>query len=154
MTRALAMPVAALLIAAIGCGEGYVMRGKVVEGPISSISVVGANDPRLAGPPIEGATLRFMLDPRSVDRTALGSIVSYEDGTFGLPMDQFGAGLLLYEVEAVARADKFKQVKATFALPSADKRVLITLAPGQGTVRGNLDEREQIEDELRRYGTR
>ncbi len=114
-----------------GCGQDvYTLRGQVVRGPVGQVVVVDEDDPRLAGPAVEQAVLRFTLDPRSLGREPLGSTFSTSDGSFTIPINIFGAGTLLHEVGVSARAAKFSPTRGVFVLPGREKRLLVTMSPG------------------------
>ena len=131
-----------------GCGGGAVMRGKVVSGPQSMVMVVTEDDPRLAGPGLDGVTIQLTLDPRSLGRKPLGNGATYNDGTFAIPINEFGAGLLEYEVGVLARLEGRQYAEGYFKLPPSSQRVLIIMAKGQDTYREFEDPRKDIE----RYG--
>jgi hypothetical protein len=131
-----------------GCGGGAVLRGKVVSGPQSMVMVVTEDDPRLAGPGLDGVTIKLTLDPRSLGRKPLGAGSTYGDGTFAIPINEFGAGLLEYEVGALARAEGHQYAEGYFKLPPPSQRVLIVMAKGHDTYREFEDPRKDLE----RYG--
>lgn len=115
----------------VGCA-GYTLDGKVVAGPMSSISVVSADDPRFDQPGLGGVTIEAMIDPDKLSREHGGSGYSDGGGTFSIPISQIGAGMLEYDVRVVAQSTGFKPAAKTFALPGDGKRLLITLQPGEG----------------------
>ncbi|MBI1371937.1 MAG: hypothetical protein GC159_04140 [Phycisphaera sp.] len=128
-----------------GCAsEGYVLRGKVVEGPVSSISVVAADDPRLAGPAVAGASVDLTLDPLSLGRRPLGNTTSYTDGMFQIPVDEFGAGTLEYHVGILARAQGHDTAEDVFMLPSSSRRILIVLKRGADRYRPKDDTLKEL----------
>lgn len=122
---------AAVVLAGMGC-ESYQLRGKVVSGVSSSIEVVGRGDERLKGPGIGGARVEGWIDPQRLDREQLPSRTTAADGTFALPVSATGAGLLEYDVWLTASAVRRRAASSTFRLPGSDRRVLITLGPGDG----------------------
>jgi hypothetical protein len=130
-----------------GCGQDvYTLRGQVVRGPVGQVVVVDADDPRLAGPAIEQAVLRFTLDPRSLGREPLGSTYSTTDGSFAIPINIFGAGSLLHEVGLSARAAKFSPTRGVFILPGRGKRLLVTMTPGMDIPDPTEPTPEQLRD--------
>ena len=137
--------VAAMLLAVMfaGCGA-YQLRGRVVEGPRSEASVIGADDPRLAGPPIADATVRFILDPQSAGRKVLGQTVTDDSGNFVLPVDVLGAGTLEYELLVIARADKKAPAMSVVQVPSSGRRILVTLQPGRDRPVSDVDALDKI----------
>lgn len=131
-----------------GCGGGAMVRGKVVSGPESVVTLVGEDDPRLAGPGLDGATVRLTLDPRSLGRKPLGSASTYADGTFAIPVNEFGAGVLEYELGVLSRLQGRQSAEGFVPWPSGAQRVLVVLARGQDTYR----EPEDPLKDLERYG--
>ncbi len=123
---------AAMLLAlgAYGCG-GYVLTGRVVEGAASEVAVVRGDDPRLAGPPIGGASVRIMLDPQSLGGELVGTVSTGEDGRFAVPIDATGAGVLEYDVLVEVRASERDSAYRVLPLPPNKRTVLVTLAPGR-----------------------
>lgn len=150
MTRRALLLIACGLTAVLltGCGGGTILRGKVVSGPQSMVMVVPGDDPRLAGPGIDGVTVALTLDPRSLGRKPLGDGVSYGDGTFAIPINEFGAGLLEYEIGVLARIEGREHAEGFFKLPPGGQRVLIVMAKGADTYR----EFEDPRSEIKRYG--
>jgi len=124
---------AVLLLCVVGWGcETYQLRGKVVAGASSSIEVLRAGDDRLDGPGIAGARVSGWLDPDRLDRERLPSRSTEPDGTFAVPVSATGAGLLEYDVWLTASASQREAASRVMRLPGSDKRVLITLGPGDG----------------------
>ncbi|MEM0913221.1 MAG: hypothetical protein AAGB29_04640 [Planctomycetota bacterium] len=121
----------AVVVTAWGC-ESYQLRGKVVSGVSSSIEVVGRDDERLAGPGIAGARVEGWIDPDRLDRERLPTRSTDADGEFALPVTATGAGLLEYDVWLTASAVRRLSASTTIRLPGSDRRVLITLGPGDG----------------------
>ena len=135
----------------VGCGEGvgYQLRGRVVPGPTPAVVVVDADDPRLGGPDgLSGAVLTVTLDPRSLGRKQIGTGVTKPDGTFEIPIEEFGAGFLEHEIAVLARAAGYVSAENAVELPSSRKRVLVILTPG----RDRHKSRYTPGDDLRRYG--
>lgn len=118
----------------VGCG-GYHLTGKVIEGPVPSVSVVDRHDPRLEQPGLAGASIQAVIDPNDIGRKRLDPQSSGGDGAFAIPVGKLGAGFLEYEVQVVGRGAGYQSAVNTFPLPGGDKRVLITLTPGRDTYR-------------------
>lgn len=131
-----------------GC-ETYALRGKVVDGGTSAVMLVDKNDPRLDADGISGATIEATVDPRSLSRQRIPAVSSDADGGFSLPVNITGAGLLEYEAMIVARYPQMAPAVRFMPLPSSDKRLLITLAPGEDKL--NLM-RTDIIEETRQLG--
>ena len=123
--------VSSLLLVLSGCA-GYTLDGKVVAGPVSSISIVDRDDPRFLEPGLRGVTLEAMIDPDQLSREHGGSAYSDGSGEFSMPISQFGAGFLEYDVRLVAQATGYKPASKTFPLPADGRRLLITLEAGEG----------------------
>jgi hypothetical protein len=112
-----------------GCST-YQMRGRVVEGLAPEIRVVEADDPQLQRPAVNGVRIEVTLDPQSLGRKTLTPVTTNEAGEFALPIDEIGAGMLVYEVQVLARRPGYKHAAEFVKVPGADKRLLIVLAPG------------------------
>jgi len=149
MTRCALMLLAGLLVAGgAGC-QPYALRGKVIEGPESTVSVVSANNERFAGVGVPGATVQVTLDPQSLGRKQIGSVTTDADGSFSLPVNETGAGVLEYQIMVVGRARGFDSANELLMLPGADKRLLITLERGRDTYRPERDPIEEAEPYLK-----
>lgn len=136
--------IATLLLA--GCGGGYRLKGKVVEGPVAMVEVVDADDPRYveqdrsAG----GAVVWAVFEPNNgIDRERLGRFVTDGEGRFEVPIDAVGAGLLMYEVELLARRTGHQGAMGVVPLPGRGGAVLITLPRGVDTLRPEEDYLDQ-----------
>ncbi|MBI1370635.1 MAG: hypothetical protein GC162_18510 [Planctomycetes bacterium] len=123
--------ISALAALSAGCSSGYTLRGKVVTGPEALVSIVPADDPRLAGPGVESATIELTLDPRSLGRRVLSTNAAYGDGQFQIPVQEFGAGVLDYELGVLVRANGYAPTAGIFRLGSQDLRLLIVMTKGQ-----------------------
>lgn len=135
---------------ATGCAsEGFTLQGKVVRGPIGMAEVVKADDPRLAGPPIDGASLEFAFDPRSLGREPAGQTYTRADGTFRLPIKKFGAGFLEHEMSVLARASEHRFVRDLFILPGSDKRLLVTMPRGRDSYQPPEDSFDTLREHFR-----
>lgn len=119
------------LLAAGGC-QPHMLQGRVISGPISSVYVVPKSDTRLQqGQPVSMAHVQFTLDPNSLGLKRLGTHATEQNGEFAVPIDEFGAGLLEYELGVVARRRGFNSANMVVPFPSSDKRLLIILASGR-----------------------
>ena len=148
LMRRLFWRVAAVLLLAglVGCSS-YAMQGRVVRGDSSSVEVVSKDDPRLDAPPLGRATLEAVLDPRHLNRRRLPVVTSDDTGRFAVPIDATGAGFLDYDVRVLARREDHTPAEAIVPLPGSNKRVLVTLAPGEDAS-GGLGE-DPLEESLR-----
>jgi len=114
----------------VGCGSGYQLRGKVIEGDISFIAVVSPDDPRLDGPGVAGVSISLLSDPNKLNKETLGETISTGDGSFSIGVDRVGAGFFMYDVGLSADRTGFEHATSQFRLPPGDRRVLIMLRPG------------------------
>lgn len=130
-----------------GC-ETYAIRGKVIDGGTSSITLVNKGDDRLAGDGFGGAEVRAILDPDKLSRKDLGTVIAAQDGTFALPVHEVGAGLLEYKVMVVVRYPHCAPAARLMELPPGDKRLLVSLSAGED----KLDLDYNIVDETRQLG--
>lgn len=135
----LSFALALLAASAMGGCAGYTLKGKVIRGDISYIAVVDANDPRLEGPGLSGATLSLETDPDKLRREFVGDAVSDGAGNFSISVQRPGAGILIYDVGLEVRRKGYEGVRQMFRLPPKGKRMLITLRAGPDT----LEEREE-----------
>lgn len=135
-----------VLFAVAGC-ETYAVQGRVVEGDVSRVTVVHAEDPRLEGKPVRGARVLAILDPESLGRQRLPATTSDEAGAFRMPVDAVGAGLLSYRLGVAVRASKRRPAEGVFPLPGRKQRLLVELASGADRATG-LEE-DVVQDSLR-----
>lgn len=127
----------------MGACESYILRGRVIEGRAAEVVVVESGDSRLETPGIEGAQLTVQVDPRRASRKTIAKRLSTEKGDFAIPIEEFGAGLLEYEMGLTARKPGFQRAEGYFKLPGQGKRVLIVLTPGRDI---GEDDDELLED--------
>ena len=127
MVTMLMLAGAAVMLPACG---GYQLRGKVVEGTQPGVVVVDDGDPRLKSVGIGGASVEVMLDPMYVNRKTLGKVYSGGDGTFALPVGEFGAGVLEYNISVLARERNHSFAYEQMLMPGSSKRLLIVLPRG------------------------
>lgn len=125
------MLAACLALVLAGC-ESYQLRGKAVAGMVSTVEVVDANDERLEGPGLSGVRIEGWIDPDRLDREQLPIRSTDGNGSFAIPVTATGAGFLEYDLYVAASAAQRSQASQTLRLPGANKRLLITLAPGDG----------------------
>lgn len=120
---------ASLLV--LGCGQ-YQMRGVVVEGVASMIRVVHEDDPRLLeGYGLPLAVIESTLDADRISRKQLPRGISDVDGTFGVPVDETGAGYLDYYVRVIVRKVGYDTAVQDLRVPGPGERLLITLSRGE-----------------------
>jgi len=135
------LPLLLLLLLLPACAAGYEMRGRVIEGSISTIVVVNKNDPRLGEQAfgLGGAAIDATLDPQRLNRQHLPRGVSQLNGEFAIPVSAAGAGFLEYDVEVLAQLPGHAPAIGSFRLPGGSKRVLVILAPGAGEAKSRQD---------------
>lgn len=152
ISRAFAMVLLALGAAMLlsGCGS-YEMQGRVVQGDLSYVQVVDADDPRLSGGTgLTGVSIRLMMDPMRAGRKVLGETVSGASGEFSIPVDKVGAGYLEYDVGLGARRRGFETAESFFRLPPGKKRILVMLSPGTST-EGMFNDEHDLMKEYERF---
>lgn len=135
-----------VMLTAAGC-ETYALRGWVVEGDASRVTVVEASDPRLEGRPVKGARVLAVLDPENLGRERLPAATSDESGRFAIPVDAVGAGVLTYRVGVSVRMSGRTPAEAVFPLPGRGERVLVEIASGSD--RPTELEEDVVEESLR-----
>ncbi|MEM9418237.1 MAG: hypothetical protein AAGA25_04160 [Planctomycetota bacterium] len=140
--------VAGLLMCLVGCSP-YRLQGVVVAGDMPGVEVVKKNDPRLAeaGPGVAGATLAVLLDPQRLSPEQIGEGHSDAEGGFALPIDAFGAGTLMLDIELRASRPGYASVAERFVLPGGNERVIVTVQRGED--RRSLESENILRDTLR-----
>jgi len=132
LKRRIALAVGALALAlcfGTGCSS-YSLKGKVIEGDISYVAIVGQDDPRLQQEGIGSVSLRLETDPDKISRETAGEGLSQADGSFSVPFNQMGGGVLLYDVGLSARKPGYETVEHAFRLPPKNRRILVIMRPG------------------------
>jgi len=124
-----------IAVAGLTSCTGYTLHGKVIEGDISYATVVSSTDTRLGGPGVAGVAVTLETDPGRLKREPAGSATTDPSGEFSIRVRRPGAGFLIYDVGIEAHRPGYQGVRHEFRLPSASKRVLITLQPGADTLR-------------------
>jgi hypothetical protein len=123
---------AALLLATLllpACSQ-YSLRGHVIEGNSPGLIIIDADDERLTLPGLSDASIEITLDPNSLGKKQIANSRSLPTGSFDIPIDEFGAGVLRYELGALVRLHGYRATHQLFWMPPTDKRLLITLKPG------------------------
>lgn len=134
----------------LGACQPYTLRGRVVQGDISYITIVARDDPRLSSAGISGVQLNVVIDPGRLDRTRIQGTISGADGEVSIPIKKYGAGLLKYEASLVARRQGFHTAESIFDLPKKNRRVLVVLSPGTDSFDANPG--RTVEDDLKQFG--
>lgn len=136
MIRRILLNLAAVLLCGAvltGCSGGYRVQGRVIEGSTSMALVVDSDDPRLQQPGVGGVAIDLMLDPRSLGRKPGGSEVSMPDGNFAVPISEFGAGVLEFQLGVTAYRNGFNPTETFVAMPNFNKRLLIMMTKGRNS---------------------
>jgi len=128
-TSVLWVAMAVYLVVLGGCSS-YALRGVVLEGEAPMVIVVDDDDERLQESGIVQASIESKLDPRSLGSTTLTPTVTDNKGRFAIPIEEFGAGTLEYEVMLFARRRGFSPTEQIIPVPSSGKRVIIYLTKG------------------------
>ncbi|MBL8746727.1 MAG: hypothetical protein JNK58_10275 [Phycisphaerae bacterium] len=150
MNTRLLPSLAAMALLTTACGP-HTMRGRVVVGESSYITVVDQDDHRLhENNGVAGALLKLQLDPGRINRRVIAEETSDDDGTFTLPVDEFGAGVLELECGLLARRRGFKSAEGVFMLPSKGKSILIVMTPGRDAA-GAYDEEPSAQEQIERF---
>ena len=129
-----------------GCGS-YELKGRVVRGDVSWAGVVDKDDPRLQEAGVAGVQISLVTDPMKINRERVSGSLSDNAGDFALPVDEPGAGFLIYDVGAYASKPGYLDAEGFFRLPSKDKRLLIVMHPGQSQNRAGTVGRESLYDQ-------
>jgi len=123
-----------LLFAGLNGCEAYRMQGVVVEGAMSTMTVVSKDDPRLTqGNGIPMATIEVTLDPDRLSRKDMQRELSDVNGRFAVPVDEPGAGFLEYDVRIIIQRNGYNTATRDIRLPGSDQRLLVTLVNGEDT---------------------
>ena len=128
--RCASLSLALFLLLLLPACSGYHIRGAVIPGHEPIVLVVDKDDARLRDGLVH-ASIEATLDPQSLDRKHLGKTVTDHTGQFALPVSQFGAGMIEYDLQIIARRQGFAPTVQRLPLPPSGKRVLIYMAPGQ-----------------------
>lgn len=135
-------------------GCSYAVEGRVVRGEVSMVEVVDAGDARLSDPSIalSGVGVHVQADPTSLRRKTLGRAVSSRDGGFRVPVDEFGAGVMEFDLGVFARKKGYEPAEGFLRKPGGGRRVLVTLTPGQDRATGEQPDslRDEFGDQLLR----
>jgi hypothetical protein len=143
---AFAITLITVLVSLTACG--HPLRGKVVQGPASTIEVVHEMDPRLQGHGIANVEVLVRRDPHRPGSQLVGRERTGSTGDFSMRIQEFGAGWMHEEWLVQARSHGFQNASSVMKLPSGRWRLLITLAPGTATP---FDVHEEILEDLERW---
>ncbi|MEM1213422.1 MAG: hypothetical protein AAGI68_14135 [Planctomycetota bacterium] len=143
---------AVVLVFAGGCG-GYVLKGRVVEGPGPAVMVVGAGDERyeMSDSSGSGAEVLVTVDPFSIRPNRMRPVVADGSGYFEVPIREQGAGFLEYEIRMIVKRAGYRSADETLDLPASGRRLLVVLPRGQDRVEPKR-ERDVLRDALEESG--
>lgn len=114
-----------------GCG-GYKLEGRVVAGEASYITIVDRDHPMLRdGRGLGGASVHLQENPGRLNASTLGRTVSDSDGSFSIPVDLLGAGMLEHNVGLFVRRTGSEPAELPFRLPGKGKSLLVVLKSGE-----------------------
>ena len=115
-----------------GCGGGYVITGRVVEGGFGSAQFVKADDAELVEPGLPHASISVYRDANRPNQRLITKGRTNEHGMIEIPINEFGAGWMqeTWLIEVVKHG--YETVQTVIELPSSgkDMRLLVVLAPG------------------------
>ena len=112
-----------------GCGA-YMLEGRAVEGPVSQMTFVDADDDRLEGHGVSNVRITVERDAGRLSAQRVASGVSDSSGRFSIPLDVFGAGWMEEQWGIQATLPGFEAATTVQRLPPKGRRLLILLAPG------------------------
>lgn len=126
------LALSALVLAVVaGCG-GYELHGRVVAGDASYISIVDEDHPvLLESRGVGGASVHLQEDPGTLRSQTIARSTTNPDGTFSLPVDRIGAGMLEYDVGLFVRKQGYAPAELPFRLPGKGKAILVVLRSGE-----------------------
>lgn len=140
----------AMIVLPACSGGGYALQGRIIRGDYSAVTIVEADDPRLAsGQGIPGVAMHLQHNPGQLNRRTLIRGSSGGDGSFSLPVDLVGAGVFQHDVGLFVRRQGYEPATGYFRLPPKSKRVLIIL--NHGTDRDLGEDGENLYDEYERF---
>lgn len=150
-------PLCAALIALAGAaltGCSYAIEGRVVRGEVSMVELVSASDPRLDDPALalSGVGVHLQMDPTSLRRKTIARTVSGRDGSFSVPVDDFGAGVMEFRLGVFARKRGYEPAEGFLGKPAGGRRVLVTMTAGEDKPTSEQPDslRDEFQDQLRR----
>lgn len=145
----LALACAALVLPACS-GGGYELQGRVIAGDYSAVTLVDADDPRLAeGEGLSGVSLHVQHNPGELKRRSLAQGTSGSDGLFSLPIDLIGAGVFHHDIGVFARRSGRDPASGIFRMPPKSRRVLIVM--NRGTDRDLGEQPDDLYSDYERY---
>lgn len=125
MTRFLAIVAAAGVLAAC-TSQDMKVRGKVIEGKVSLIGAVEGNDPRLAGPGVEGVLITGKMDVRRGGGQAFSGM-SGKDGLIDIKSSHLK--VFSEEITVLATKDGYIPARQVMVVPTQGRKILIVVQP-------------------------
>ncbi len=136
--KAFAWIVASLMMGLVGCGSSQ-LQGRVIAGPMPSIEIVAADDPRLTpqfGEPDINASLRVVLDPHRLNAIRKEPTTSQSNGVFSVAVPETAGGLQTYRIRLMVSASGYGSATEDLTWPGSGQRILVTLPPVGGGSEG------------------
>lgn len=132
-TSILLILLAAALVLPACSGGGYALSGRVVEGDLSMLSFVEADDPLLDGRGVGGVKIVIYRDGDKPWPKRVTEGRSRADGEVTIPINEFGAGWMIEQWLVEAHKPGYQSCEAILTFPSSGsgRELLITLTPGE-----------------------
>lgn len=142
MTRTTTLlQVLALSLLLTGCAD-FRLQGMVVEGSVPGLAIYDKDDDQLSQSGkfgLDQAIVEVTIDPDTGERQRLDPVRTDSAGRFSVPLDVFAPGMLEYEVGLLIHRPGFRPHWQVIQLPDDDERVVVTLEPGSGASRLEID---------------
>ena len=101
---------------------------------------------------LAGASLQLTLDPGQASIKELGRHQTDDGGQFRVPVNEVGAGVLIYEIDVFCQRRGYRSVQKRMPLPGSGKRLLIIMSQGVERSRRPRDVIEESLEAGRRQG--
>ena len=137
-----------------GCSS-YVIQGKVVVGPVSSMTFVSPDDTRLGEAGMSDVRVTLRRDPDRLSTRVVASVTTDGDGKFSLDVNELGAGWMEEQWLLAARKPRFENAmwKQRLTMKHGKMRLLVTMTPGYSDPDPHEDLMDQY-DQFNRLGSR
>ncbi len=128
----LVLAVAIMLILG-GCGSGYMLQGRAVEGGYGTAMFVSADDDQLNTTPVAFAEVSLYRDAGRLNQALVAKGRSNGRGEISIAVEEFGAGWMEEQWLIQVVKSGYEMVESIVVLPRAkdEKRLLIVLSPGR-----------------------
>ena len=131
------------------CSNSYVLKGRALEGDVTSAMSVPVGDQRLDGTGISDVKINIYRDPESLGEELVTTGYSGPNGELSIPIDVFGAGWMVENWRLEIYREGYDRLNINMRLPKReDERLLIRLAPGKSMP---FDEPENLMKQYRDY---